>query len=81
MQNPLLEELTSSNFMRITVNKYEYKILYYIPDEKELNKLGSSGWELCGILNLSKMNKIMYYFKRKVGEFLATQEENEDNDY
>ncbi len=53
---------------KFTVNSYEYQILNYIPDDKELKDLGSEGWELCGIIY---NNRIKYYFKRKNGEFIG----------
>lgn len=53
---------------KFLVNSYEYQILNHIPDDKELKDLGSEGWELCGILENSR---IMYYFKRKNGEFIG----------
>lgn len=57
---------------------YEYKILDYIPDNKELNDLGSNGWELCSILNLRQFNRIVYYFKRKNGELMTVIESDKE---
>jgi hypothetical protein len=53
---------------KFTVNSYEYQMLDHIPNDKELKDLGSEGWELCGILG---MDRIMFYFKRKNGEFIG----------
>lgn len=53
---------------KFILNTYEYKILNRVPDIKELDKLGSEGWELCGILD---QNMIIYYFRRKNGELMG----------
>lgn len=65
---------------KFLLNQYEYKTLSYIPEEIELDKLGSEGWELCSILNLNPgINKILYYFKRKRGELMTITECQNDN--
>lgn len=57
---------------KFILNIYEYKTLEHIPNDKELEALGSEGWELCSILNID--NKIIYYFKRKCGELMTIRE-------
>jgi len=53
---------------KFIINTYEYKTLNRVPDIKELDKLGSEGWELCSVLD---QNTIIYYFKRKSGESMG----------
>ena len=60
---------------KFILNTYEYKLVDHIPDEKELNRFGSEGWELTAILNLNpQLNRIVYYFKRKKGELMTIAE-------
>jgi len=57
---------------KFILNIYEYKSLDHIPNDEELESLGSEGWELCSILNIDI--KKIYYFKRKCGELMAIRE-------
>ena len=60
---------------KFILNIYEYKLIDHIPDDNELNRLGSEGWELSAILNLNpQLNRIIYYFKRKKGELMTITE-------
>lgn len=54
---------------KFILNTYEYKSLEHVPNDEELERFGSEGWELCGILNIDI--KIIYYFKRKCGELMG----------
>lgn len=57
-----------------TLNKWEYRILEYIPLDDELDELGLEGWEMCGIHDMSPdIDKVLYYFKRKCGELVRTE--------
>jgi hypothetical protein len=58
---------------KFLLNTYEYKTLDHVPNNEELEDLGSDGWELCSILNLEP-DKIVYYFKRKCGELVSIRE-------
>jgi len=57
---------------KFILNTFEYKTLEYIPNDKELERFGVEGWELCDIINLD--NKIICYFKRKCGEMMTIKE-------
>lgn len=60
---------------KFILNTYEYKLIDHIPDDKELSRFGSEGWELVAILNLNpQVNSIIYYFKRKKGELMTIAE-------
>lgn len=57
---------------KFILNTFEYKTVDHIPNDKELEKLGSEGWELCGVINLD--NRITCFFKRKCGELMTIKE-------
>ena len=59
---------------KFILSTYEYKTIDHIPSDKELENLGSEGWELCGILNADMPIKIAYYFKRKSGELMTIRD-------
>jgi len=58
---------------RVTTIRFEYKIDIYgiVLSDKELNKEGEQGWELCSVLKthnpeFKESFKVHYHFKRKV---------------
>lgn len=60
---------------KFIMGTYEYKMLNHVLNFEELSKLGSEGWELCGVLD---QNTIIYYFKRKNGELMGISDINDD---
>ena len=53
---------------------WEYRVLTIdtreepLPDDEQLNELGTKGWILVGVLNLSESTRVHYYFVRQKKE-------------
>ena len=53
---------------------WEYRVLTIdtreepLPDDEQLNELGTKGWILVGVLNLSESIRVHYYFVRQKKE-------------
>jgi hypothetical protein len=58
-----LKELLT--YRRITVQKWEYKVVGHTLAEEELNRLGREGWELVVVAGAGSVNCTMF-FKRPV---------------
>jgi hypothetical protein len=54
--------------------RWEYHVLTVdtreepLPDAVQLNELGSKGWVLVGVLNLSESPRVQYYFVRQLNK-------------
>lgn len=61
------------------MKKFEYKVLTFgygmIPDEKRLNELGQSGWELTGMIVDSEKKISNFFFKKEVDQNRLKQDE------
>lgn len=70
--------MTVSQNNQYNMKKFEYKVLTFgygmIPDEKRLNELGQSGWELTGMIVDSEKKISNFFFKREDFKIVKNRE-------